>query len=88
MAEDRWRKWARGRLSLLRPRKRPTSTLGERGKDEGLGLMGPPLPEGSPRQLMVVILAGLAASSADGGPESAGQCLTLPRTELGTSRTG
>lgn len=40
-------------------------------------------PEGSPRQVMVLTLPIWAASSADRGPESAGQCLRLPWSELG-----
>lgn len=42
-------------------------------------------PERSPRQVRVLTLPIRAASSADRGPKSAGQCLRLPLTELGAA---
>lgn len=42
-------------------------------------------PERSPRQVRVLTLPIRAASSADRGPKSAGQCLRLPWTELGAA---
>lgn len=42
-------------------------------------------PEGSPRQVMVLILSIRAASSADRSHRSAEQCLRLPGMELGAA---
>lgn len=58
------------------------SIPGEYQQDEGRGPTDGK-PEGGPRQVMVLTLPIWAASSVDRVLESAGQCLTLPRTELG-----
>lgn len=68
---------AQGRVWLL-------LSLGCTEQDERLGLMDAK-PEGSPRQVMVLILSIWAASSADRSHRSAKQCLRLPGMELGAA---
>ena len=68
---------AQGRVWLL-------LSLGCIEQDERLGLMDAK-PEGSPRQVMVLILSIRAASSADRSHRSAEQCLRLPGMELGAA---